>query len=347
MIVKRGIGDLNKIYRPCKIDEVVGHETIKRTIKNALEKKTLPHTHMFTGPSGCGKTTFARLIALGLNCVEGPTGNPCCKCTACKATIDLNSLAVIEIDAGRAGDVANTRKILNDLPSAPMGGERYKVAIFDEAHKLGGQSGSEDALLKFLEDTPEHVYVILCTNEPQKLKIVTRNRCKTVQFNRLTDKDIYELLEQVSQFEGFSYTKEILSYIAEESEGVPRAALSYLQMIASEGSWTKEAASLVINAGVDIDYKEVIDFCRVLIKGNFINSIEFYKKVKSVPPEIMRLTICGFFVGCLKKARSIDDANKFSEIIDFMSKPLFNIPKPEHILTNNFFKITQILQRRG
>jgi len=344
MIIKRGMGDLNKAYRPCRIDEVIGHDSIKRVVKNALEKKTLPHAMLFTGVSGAGKTTMARIIALGLNCKEGPTGNPCCKCASCKSTLNLNSLAAIEIDAGRTGDVGTVRKILDDLPAAPMGGEPYKVAIFDEAHKLGGKSSSEDAILKFLEDTPEHVYIILCTNEPQKLKVVTRNRCKLIQFNRLTNSDIYNLLEQVSQFEGFDYNKDILTYITEESEGVPRAALSYLQMIASEGSWTKDAASLVINAGIDIDFKEVMDFCRILIKGNFRNSLEFYKKVKNIPAETFRVNVCGFFVGCLKKANTLEEAERYSRIIEFMSEPFFSKPKPEHILINNFFKITQILK---
>src|SRR5574343_644272 len=83
-VKRRGLGDLNKIYRPCRIDEVVGNITIKRMIKNALDNQTLPHSLLFTGPSGCGKTTMARLVALGLNCVNGPTANPCCVCDFCR-----------------------------------------------------------------------------------------------------------------------------------------------------------------------------------------------------------------------------------------------------------------------
>jgi DNA polymerase III subunit gamma/tau len=345
MIVKRGRGDLNKIYRPCKISEVVGHETIKKTIGNAIVKGTLPHSLMFIGPSGCGKTTFARIIALGLNCKEGPTPEPCCKCNSCRAILDLNSLAVVEVDAGRTGDVGTTRRILDDLPAAPMGGEPYKIAIFDEAHKLGGKSNSEDAILKFLEDTPEHVYLMLCTNEPQKLKVVTRNRCKTTQFNRLTTNDIYTLLEQVCQFEGFNYNTEVLKYVASEADGVPRAGLSFLQQVASEGSWTKDAASLIINAGVDVDYVEVMDFCRALMKHrSFQTALTDYKKIKNIPLEIMRMSICGWFVGCLRNAKTKVDADKYSSIIEFMSIPYFNNPKPEHVLINSLFKITQILR---
>lgn len=345
MIVKRGRGDLNKIYRPCRISEVVGHDTLKKTIGNALEKGTLPHSLMFTGPSGCGKTTFARIIALGLNCKEGPTPEPCCECASCKAILNLNSLAVLEIDAGRTGDVGTTRRILDDLPAAPMGGEPYKIAIFDEAHKLGGVSKSEDALLKSLEDTPEHVYLMLCTNEPQKLKEVTRNRCKITQFNRLTTDNIYSLLEQVSQFEGFNYNTDILRYVASEADGVPRAALSFLQQVSSEGTWTKDAASLIINAGVDVDHIEVFNFCRGLMKHrSFQTALSEYKKIKNVPLEMMRINMCGFFVGCLRNAKTKIEADKYSKIVEFMSIPYFNNPKPDHILINSLFKITQILR---
>jgi len=335
MIVKRGRGDLNKIYRPCKISEVVGHDIIKKTIGNAIKKSTLPHSLMFTGPSGCGKTTFARIIALGLNCAEGPTPEPCCKCDSCRAILDLNSLAVIEVDAGRTRDVGSTRRVLDDLPAGPMGREPYKIAIFDEAHKLGGKSSSEDAILKFLEDTPEHVYLMLCTNEPQKLKEVTRNRCKITQFSRLTNDNIYTLLEEVCQFEGFNYNKEVLGYISAEAEGVPRAALSFLQQVASEGSWTKDASSLIINAGIDIDQTEVMDFCRNIMKHrSFRTALVDYKKIKTIPLESMRIAMCGFFVGCLRNAKTASEALKFSEIAEFMSVPYFNNPKPEHIFIN-------------
>jgi DNA polymerase III subunit gamma/tau len=345
MIVRRGRGDLNKIYRPCRIDEVVGHKTAKRVIKNAIEGGTLPHSLLFTGPSGCGKTTFARIIALGLNCAEGPTADPCCKCHSCKSILSLNSLDVIEVDAGRAGDVNHTRQVLNDLPSAPMGG-RCRVAIFDEAHLLGSPSKSEEAVLKFLEDTPEHVYIILCTNEPQKLKDVTINRCKKVQFGRLTNDDIYQLLEQVCQFEGYEYNSDILRYIAKESNGVPRASLSFLQQVAAEGTWSKEAASLVINAGVDIDHIEVIALAKSLIQHrSFKEAVSLYKKINNIPIEIIRMGICGYFVGCLKNAKNFVESEKFSEIVDIMSEPYFSNPKPEHRLINSFYKITRILNK--
>jgi len=341
MIIKRGVGDLGKVYRPCTVKEMIGNQTIRNMLTTGIEKGTLPHSIMFTGPSGCGKTTAARIIALGMNCQEGRTANPCCKCSSCKATLDQNSFSVIEVDGARTGNIDTMREILDSLPAAPMSGDKYKVLIIDEAHKLSDKSQS--SLLKTLEDNMEHVYIILCTNEPNKLKDVTKNRCKIMQFNRLLDKEIYKLLSDVAEFEGMGYKKEILEYIVGESYGIPRQALSYLELIAADNTWTKEAASLIINAGIEIDQIEVFKFCQLLLKSNWRGILDAFKKIKTIPPETIRIVITGFMAGCLRNSRSIEDAKKFSRIIDIISVPYYG-PKPEHILTSSLFKIMMILR---
>lgn len=362
MIVPRKEGDLNVRYRPYTFSEIYGYESIVNMLVGFIVKFQTPHAMLFTGPSGCGKTTAARVMSLALNCFNSKVwdgdkkiklpnsvpdlynyANPCCVCDSCKSILDLNSLAVTELDGARTGDVATIRKVLEDMPAAPMGGERYKILILDEAHNLSGKA--EDALLKFLEDTPKHVYIILCTNLPQKLKDVTLNRCKIVQFNRLQNSYIAEILKNVCEYEGYEYKPEILDYIVEESNGVPRQSLTYLQQISSEGTWTKDATSLIINAGIDIDHIEVMDFCRALMKHkSFQTAVAQYKKIKNIPLEAMRINICGFFVGCLRNSKTKDEAEGFSKIVDFMSVPYFGNPKPDHILINSLFKITQILR---
>jgi len=344
MIVKRANGDLNVAYRPCRFSDVIGNRVVVNMLSNAVVQNKIPHAIMFTGNSGCGKTTMARIVALALNCFEPEGSEPCLKCDACKSILDLNSFAVIELDGARAGNVDTIRSVLDDLPSAPMGMEKNKVLIIDEAHNLTPPSKSEKALLKFLEDTPPHVYVILCTNEPQKFEDVTINRCKAIQFSRLSDSEIFTLLEEVSQFEGFPYNPEILKYIEEESNGVPRQALTYLQLISVEGSWTKEAASLLVNAGIDIDEMEIVDFCRLLVKKNpFKSLLEAYKKIKKIPPERVRINMRGFLVGCIKNAKNIEEAKRFHAATEVLRSPYFHA-KPEHDLISDIFKITTILR---
>jgi DNA polymerase III subunit gamma/tau len=348
-IVGRGTGDWSVKYRPCKFEEIHGNERIVTMLSNFIKNGTLPHVMLFTGPSGCGKTTAARILAMALNCqnrIQLKGAEPCCECESCKAVLNFNSFAVQEVDAGRTGDVSSTRRLLDDLPAASMGGEPYKVVIFDEAHKLGGTSGSEDALLKFLENTHDHVYIMFCTNEPQKLKAVTLNRCKHVQLVRVSTDLIYKLVEGVATWEGVDTrpenVKAMLKYMSEESEGVPRAALSYLQMIASEGSWTKEAASLIINSGVDVDSLEVYDFSKILIKGKWLEIVAAYEKIKTLPAESIRIAILGFLVGCIKNAKNYDQADLYAKMADTMAYIYYG-PKPEHVL---FTKICQVLKHR-
>lgn len=344
MIVKRANGDLNVAYRPCKFSDVIGNKFAVNMLSNAVVKKMIPHAMLFTGNSGCGKTTMARIVALALNCFEPEGPEPCLKCDACKSILSLNSFAVIELDGARAGNVDIIRSVLDDLPSASMGMEKNKVLIIDEAHNLTPPSKSEKALLKFLEDTPSHVYVILCTNEPHKFEDVTINRCKTVQFSRLSELEILKLLEEVSQFEGFSYNSDVLKYIVDESNGVPRQALTYLQLVSLEGSWTKEAASLLVNAGIDIDEIEVVDFCRAVVnRAPFKTLLQHYKKIKKIPAEKIRINMRGFLIGCVKKAKNINEAKMFHEAAEILRSPYYNA-RPEHDLISDVFKITTILR---
>lgn len=342
MIKKRSEGDLKVAYRPYRMDEVVGNEHIKKIMSNGIVNDKLPHASLFTGPRGCGKTTFARIIALALNCEEGVSPNPCCVCDTCKSIIGLNNTSVLELDGTRTGQFEFINRMVEDLPYSTIGGERARVVIVDEAHNLTAKG--EDVLLKPMEDTPDHVYVILCTNLPEKLKDATRDRCMagTIQFGRLLSKDILDLIEQVAQFEGMNYNKEILSYISENCDGAPRTSLGILQQVNNEGSWSMQAATTICDVGIDIDVTQVFDFCKILIRGNWKDTLSEFKGIKQIPAESIRIAIMGYLTGCLRNARNMPQALMFSKCIDIISTPYYS-PKAEHILFNSIFKISLIL----
>lgn len=357
MIIRRetkmGSNDLNVTYRPCKIDEMIGNETNKKLIKNALDLKKTPHTQLFIGDAGCGKTTAAKIIALGLNCeTNDVSSDPCLECPSCRAILEGNSIDVKEINVGQSGGKDYVASIVRDLPMSPFN-TRYKILIFDEAHEL--TAAAKDLLLKPIENGYDHVYFIFCTNQPDKLKSRAKgvgeaflDRCSVLNFGRINIKAIRELLQNVCEFEGFQHNTDVLDLVAEESKGVPRNALVWLNQIAIEGSWLMSAAKEICEVASAEDDPQIIALCRVLNKGSFKEAVEIFEKIKTIPVESIRIPVAGFFVACMKRSKLVGDARKYSNVLDIVSTPIYEqgklaLPKWYNLM----FKITDIINLKG
>ena len=350
MLIRRttdgGADDLITVYRPCTVDEVVGHEINKKIIRNNFKNNSMPHSLLFTGPAGCGKTTAARIIALHINCKNTSADNqdPCLECDHCRATLNHSNLDVIEINVGKSGGKDAVDKITNNLAYAPMLCEN-KVLIFDEAHKL--TSAAQDLLLKEIEDGYANVYFIFCTNEPDKLKTTFIDRNTSMHFGPLDTKLIMEMLINICDYEGVVHNRTILNYIAEAAGGTPRKSIKFLKKVIDEGSWKLvKVKELLENHILDEENPNIMEIGKAIMRGSFKDALKITKNLKGIPEESIRIATAGFFTNKLSWAKDYIVADKYSAILDFMTVPILMSGKPAyHVLINRFYKASKIMRK--
>jgi len=223
---------LYRKYRPQTFSEILGQEHVSTTLANAITEDRVAHAYLFTGPRGTGKTSTARILAKALNCEQGPTPNPCGKCDSCIAITQGSSIDVFEMDAASHSGVDETREILSGVPLATAGG-RKKIYVIDEVHMLTTQSFN--ALLKTLEEPPDHVIFVLATTEAHKVLPTIVSRTQRFDFRRMPLASLVELLSDVSKRESIDIDPDAIEVVARHAEGGARDALSALDQLRSLG----------------------------------------------------------------------------------------------------------------
>lgn len=214
---------LARKWRPQNFAQMVGQEHVLRALINALDLKRLHHAYLFTGTRGVGKTTVARILAKCLNCEIGITSQPCNHCSTCQAINEGRFVDLIEVDAASRTKVEDTRELLDNVQYAPTQG-RFKIYLIDEVHMLSGHSFN--ALLKTLEEPPEHVKFLLATTDPQKLPITILSRCLQFYLKNLNSVLIEKQLADILQKENFEFEQKALTQLAIAADGSMRDALS-------------------------------------------------------------------------------------------------------------------------
>ena len=223
---------LYRKFRPTTFADVVGQEHITRTLRNQIMADRVGHAYLFNGGRGTGKTSSAKILARAINCLNPKDGEPCNECEICRGALNGSLTDIVEMDAASNNSVEDIRSIREEVNFLPTKA-KYRVYIIDEVHMLS--PGAFNALLKTLEEPPEHVKFILATTEPQKLPATILSRCQRFDFKRISNEDIIKRLKVVCNESNIEITDSALNIIAVLSEGALRDALSILERCIQDG----------------------------------------------------------------------------------------------------------------
>ncbi len=265
---------LARKYRPKIFDEVIGQDSIIQTLKNAVINDRVSHAYIFSGTRGVGKTSIARILAKSINCINGPTINPCGICPACVQIQNGNSVDVMEIDGASNTGVDSIRDLKENIIYSPQS-SKFKIYIIDEVHMLS--NSAFNALLKTLEEPPVHAKFIFATTEIHKVPETILSRCQRFNFKRIPAKIIYDRLKKVSAAEGVSITDENLMIIASLADGSLRDSLSVFDTVISYyGKNIKEDVSPVLG----LTTKTIIfNLIKAIFQKDYENSVKTAKEI--------------------------------------------------------------------
>ena len=277
---------LARKWRPKSFTELVGQEHVVTVLVNALTQQRLHHAYLFTGTRGVGKTTIARIFAKSLNCEQGITAQPCGICQAC-VDIDAGKFVdLLEIDAASRTKVDDTREILDNVQYAPTRG-RYKVYLIDEVHMLS--RSSFNALLKTLEEPPEHVKFILATTDPQKLPVTVLSRCLQFHLKALSVKQISDKVTEILSKEAVTFDDEAISLLAKAARGSMRDCLSLTDQSIAQGNGNISRDNVQqMLGGVDRDW--VFKILIALLKQDATALMKLSLAIASYAPSYSRLS---------------------------------------------------------
>lgn len=257
--------ELYKKYRPQRLKSMIGNDGTIRSLEKYLEDGDLPHSILFSGPSGCGKTTLGRILKDELGCSE----------------IDFK-----ELNCSNDTGIDFIRGITRIMTMAPTGG-KVRIFLLDEVHRLSLQA--QDASLKILEDTPDHVYFFLCTTDPQKLKDTIRNRCCPMPVAPLKDKEMEKLIHRILNKESGEVEEDVIQDIIDAAGGSSRKALVILERILK---LPEDDRKIAVN--LDLEDEQVINLCRALLKADPWDKVAKILKGIKAEPESVRWAVLGY-----------------------------------------------------
>lgn len=321
---------LYRKYRPVDFNSVVGQDSIIKTLKNSIKNHNFSHAYMFFGPRGTGKTTVSKIFARNINCLNSNDGIACEECSACKVSFSKDCVDIIEIDAASNNGVDEIRELKNKISLVPSE-LKYKVYIIDEVHMLS--IGAFNALLKTLEEPPEHAIFILATTDPQKVPETIISRCQCFSFKRISDKAIVDRLKYVCSSEDIDVEEDVLENIALLSDGGLRDALGSLDKLVS---YTENKITIddfnEVNGVISSNDMDV--FLSDILSGNIPNVLTSIAKFNDSGKNLIQIMsqlinfsrdiVVNYYISNKEYNFSIDVVQNF---VNILNEKMFDIKK--------------------
>ena len=293
-------------YRPKNYNELIGQDTIAKSLTHALNSQRLSHAYLFSGLRGSGKTSSARIFAKALLCEKGPTGNPCEECASCIMANEGRHIDIIEMDAASHRKIDDIRELIEQTKYSPASG-RYKVFIIDEVHMLTKEASN--ALLKTLEEPPSYVKFILATTDPLKLPVTVLSRTQHFRFKAIMGNAVVAHLERILNKENIKYQKEALEILARSGNGSLRDTLTLLDQAIIYSGENVSASAVADMLGL-LDPDKINEILKIVLNQNRNAAIHIIKEIESYNAE----TIIDELIANLKE-KFLSGNNEFSALM--------------------------------
>jgi DNA polymerase-3 subunit gamma/tau len=276
---------LARKWRPQTFEEVVGQQSVVRTLQNAIDRNRIPHALIFSGVRGVGKTTLARLVAKALNCQEGPTKTPCNKCEHCREIMVGNAIDIHEIDGASNRGIQEIRELKENIRFFPTK-SRYKIIIIDEVHMLTTEAFN--ALLKTLEEPPAHVFFMFATTELHKIPITILSRCQRYELQKVSSRELFAFFSKIAKEEKVSISDWALNIIVREAGGSVRDGLSLLDQIFSFGGEDITDEDVIEVLGL-VDSQVISSMAEAILSNDLANGLKMLDETSSYGIDLKRL----------------------------------------------------------
>ena len=277
---------LARKYRPQKFEDLIGQETLVQILTNSIASNRIANAYLLTGVRGVGKTTTARIIAMSINCESDQEGTsePCGKCNSCKSIRSDQNLDVIEMDAASKTGVDDVREIIDNVKYKPVN-SKFKIFIIDEVHMLS--KNAFNALLKTLEEPPEHVKFIFATTEVKKIPVTIISRCQRFDLKRIDSKKLSLHLKKISELEKVKIDDDAIALLVRAGDGSVRDSLSLLDQAIMNND-TEVTAEIVTKMLGLADRSKIYELLDNITRGNAYKSLVTYRELYSSGADISR-----------------------------------------------------------